>query len=206
MPSYFGALDNLILSLRDLFVHMLQRNLPVNSSFLELAISFLSTEEIPNRHDFGWHAWNIRELLTTHDISSPEVINAVDDLHKLSLVPCVELVPADIWGYENPQLAIHTHLRSTLTNAVANIAATSRSIYSPDVEKYLPLLLTHESGWSATYPEHMNDEWVRFFRTSYPHLKGLLPILDSLFYVEELSLLPEGRDPERPEFLLLATP
>jgi len=38
----------------------------------------------------------------------------------------------------------------------------------------------------------MNNEWVDFFRNSYPQLKGLVLILDSLTYEEELADLPDG--------------
>src|SRR5271170_7647451 len=72
------------------------------------------------------------------------------------------------------------------------------------MRKYLKLLLTHYSGWSATYVEHMHDPWVDCFRHSYPQFTGLVPILDSLTYREELKYLPPGMIPVRPSFILLA--
>jgi len=52
----------------------------------------------------------------------------------------------------------------------------------------------------------MNDPWVKYFYEKYPQLKGLVPILDSMTYLEELRDLPDGHDPSGPDFFLLATP
>ena len=209
MSLRFASLDNLLLSLRDSFVEILHRNLPANSRFLGRAISFLKTGveiyHLHNHHGFDWHKRRALNFLQTHEISSTEVTTALKELRDFSPIPLVETVPSEVWDYERPTLVIHTHLKSTFANAVSNIRATGRTTFSLDDEKYLRFLLTHSCGWSATYPERMNDDWVKFFQNSYPHLKGLIPILDSLTYAEELGKLPDGLEPPRPDFFLLAT-
>jgi hypothetical protein len=46
--------------------------------------------------------------------------------------------------------------------------------------------------------------WVDFFPVSYPQLKGLVPILDSMAYLEELVDFPHEYDFRAPQFCLLA--
>ena len=72
-------------------------------------------------------------------------------------------------------------------------------------EKYKLQLLTHVCGWSATYPDHMNDLWVKFFHIRYPQLEGLMPILDLMTYLEELIHFPDDHRFREPWFFLLAT-
>jgi hypothetical protein len=48
----------------------------------------------------------------------------------------------------------------------------------------------------------MKDSWVEFFGLRHPNL-NLVPILDSMTYAEELTLLPEGMRPITPQFFLL---
>ena len=102
------------------------------------------------------------------------------------------------------RIYVPTHLKSTFADAVNLLKATGRTL-SPADETYLRLLLTHCCGWSATYREHMDDPWVKFFQTRYPQLKGLTPILDSMTYVEELVDFPDGYHFKGPQFFLLAT-
>ena len=101
--------------------------------------------------------------------------------------------------------SVQTHLKSTFADAVNLLKTTGRNVSSTD-EQYLRLLLTHSCGWSATYPEHMNDSWVtEFFEARYPQLKGLVPILDSMTYEEELVHFPDEYHFKFPRFFLLAT-
>jgi hypothetical protein len=51
----------------------------------------------------------------------------------------------------------------------------------------------------------MNDPWVQFFNIRYPQLKRLVPILDSMTYLEELIDFPDGYAFKEPRFFLLAT-
>ena len=115
------------------------------------------------------------------------------------------MIPTGAWPKESTsQICIKTHLKSIFEDAVKLIKATGRDLSATD-EKYLHLLLTHNCGWSATYPEHMNDEWVKFFEIRYPQLKGLVPILDLMTYQEELAQFPDGFSFPAPHFFLLTT-
>jgi hypothetical protein len=101
-------------------------------------------------------------------------------------------------------ISIQTHLKSTFVDAVHLLEHTGRDLSKTD-EKYLRLLLTHGCGWSATYPDHMDDSWVKFFHIRYPQLEGLMPILDSMTYPEELVDFPDDHDFMEPSFFLFAT-
>jgi hypothetical protein len=48
--------------------------------------------------------------------------------------------------------------------------------------------------------------WSDFFPVSYRQLKGLVPILDSMTYLEELEDFPDDYNFRAPQFFLLATP
>ena len=114
------------------------------------------------------------------------------------------MVPESVWPNDPKRIRIQSHIKSTVADAVNLIKATGR-IVSMDDEKYLSLLLTHRCGWSAMYPEQMDEPWVRFFREQYPQLINLTPILDTMTYPEELIDLPDGYVSAGPEFFLLAT-
>jgi hypothetical protein len=145
----------------------------------------------------------LRKLLETHDETSGQVTSAIKEMRSVSRLP-LEVVPKGVWPIGDVRLNVKTHLKSTFADAVALLNATGRNL-SPDDEKYLRLLLTHGCGWSATYPSHMNDPWVQYFHEMYPQLEGLVPILDSMTYLEELRDLPDGHNPNGPSFFLLAT-
>jgi len=51
----------------------------------------------------------------------------------------------------------------------------------------------------------MDDPWVKFFRLRYPQMKELVPILDSMTYLEELVGFPDNCTFPPPRFILLAT-
>ena len=214
MPC-FASFNNLILSVRDSLEWCLRKSRAPESFFLRRALSYLrfhpcSTTASPDRktglpgryHDFQSRIFELDNLLSHHATSSAEVIAALNDLRAFAPAPHVEIVEPELWGFL--ALVVQTHLKkSTFADAVSNLNAAGRTL-SPEDENYLRLLLRHHCGWSATYPEHMNDAWVEFFRNNYPHIKGLVPILDSLTYPEELRSLPDGMQPARPEFFLLA--
>ena len=131
--------------------------------------------------------------------------SAVKELNSVSPLPQVQIIPKGAWPNQpTARIYIPTHLKSTFEDAVNLLKATGRNLSTTD-EKYLHLLLTHYCGWSATYPEHMDDPWVKFFQTRYPQLKGLVPILDSMTNVEELVDFPEEYTFKVPRFFLLAT-
>ena len=147
---------------------------------------------------------SIENLLETYEETSEEVNLALKDLSSFS--PQVRIIPKGVWPNEpKSRICVQTHLKSTFADVVNLLKATCRDL-SSSVEKYLHLLLTHSCGWSATYPSHLNDPWVKHFEERYPQLRGLVPILDSLTYVEELVEFPDEYFFERPWFILLATP
>jgi hypothetical protein len=139
------------------------------------------------------------------DDDTGAAISEFNNLRSVFPLPPVQIIPRGIWPYEpNSFTSIQTHLKSTFVDAVNLLTATGRTVSEED-EKYLRLLLTHHCGWSATYSEHRADPWVKFFHTRYPQLKGLVPILDSMTYVEELANFPDEYDFRPPWFFLLAT-
>jgi hypothetical protein len=130
---------------------------------------------------------------------------ALNELRSRFPRPPVQVIPKRIWTNEpNCLISVQTHLKSTFADAVNLLTATGRQLSVAD-EKYLRLLLTHVCGWSATYPSHVNDSWVNFFHVRYPQLQGLVPILDSMTYPEELADFPDDYNFPHPRFCLLAT-
>lgn len=206
----FAILDSLLLCLKNSVECLLRGSLSACLPLHARAVLFSNRESVNkitpllDAQGFHWHVSRIRGLLGTCEASSPDVQAALKDLRAFSPTPSAEVIEPDPWGWRRPCLVVKSHLRPTFTDAVVNIKSTGRTL-SPDDEKYLQLILTHNCGWSATYPEHLNDNWVGFFRKGYPHLVGMIPILDSLTYVDELELLPEGMKPIRPTLFLLAT-
>lgn len=151
----------------------------------------------------------LRKLLETHDETSDAVSSTLKELETFYPRPPVQIVTKGAWPKESPNrvtVTVQTHLKSTFADAVNLLKATGRTLSSED-EKYLRLLLTHSCGWSATYPEQMNAPWwADFFPVRYPQLKGLVPILDSMTYLEELVDFPDEYHFRAPWFFLLATP
>ena len=145
----------------------------------------------------------LEALLKTEKESSEAVRRALKEVNSFS--PHVQIIPKGIWPKESTnRVSIQTHLKSNFGDAIRLIQDTGRKVSISD-ERYLWLLLTHTCGWSATYPEHMNDDWVEFFHIRYPRLKGLVPILDSMIYREELPYFPFKFLFCSPQFFLLAT-
>ena len=146
---------------------------------------------------------HLQDLLETQDETSDVVNRVLTELKFFS--PHIQIIPEGVWPKESTnRICIQTHLKSTFMDAVRLLQGI-RHDFSFSDEKYLRLLLTHTCGWSATYSEHMTDDWVAFFKIRYPQLKGLVPILDSMTYQEELSLFPIGFVFYLPQFFLLTT-
>ena len=142
-------------------------------------------------------------LLKTQEETSDAVNLALKELNLFP--PRIQIIPKGVWPKESTnRICIQTHLKSTFADAVTLLQGTGRDLSSSD-ERYLRLLLTHSCGWSATYPEHMTDDWVKYFSIRYPQLKGMVSILDSMTYREELSQFPIGFLFKSPRFFLLAT-
>ena len=186
-------------SVRDSFERFLTRNVPQRLHFL------LHSLRSPPSQPFNRRISYIEDLFETDDDISDTATSALDDLRSVFPLPPVQIIPRGVWSYEpNSPISIQTHLKSNFADAVNLVRATGRTVSEVD-EKYLRLLLTHHCGWSATYPEHMDDLWVKFFDTRYPQLQGLVPILDSMTYLEELAYFPDGYNFRPPRFFLLAT-
>lgn len=127
----------------------------------------------------------LRKLLKTHEDTSDAVTLVLKDLS--SYFPYIHVIPKGVWPNEpRNRISVQTHLKSTFAYTVNLLETTGRNISWTD-EHYLSLLLTHSCGWSATYPEHMNDPWfTEFFKVRYPQFNWLIRILDSMTYEEEL--------------------
>jgi len=159
----------------------------------------------PSTPNFETYARQVGALLQTHRVSSNEVRMALEELQNRFPLPLTEIVSEKIWGDSAATLRINNHLKSDFADAVRNIERAGRSVNAHE-EQYLRFILTHWSGWSATDPGHMGDSWVQYLQTLFRHLDGLVPILDSLVWPEEVTRLPVGYCPIEPSFFLLATP
>jgi hypothetical protein len=178
------------------------RNLPQRLQFF---LHFLRTTPSQSSRGFGNCISHIKDLLCTQDETSDAVTSALKELRSWSPLPPIQIIPKGVWPKEpNCHVSVQTHLKSTFADAVNLLKATGRDLSVVD-EKYLHLLLTHICGWSATYPDHMDDSWVKFFHIRYPQLEGLMPILDSMTYREELIDFPDDHVFREPWFFLLAT-
>ena len=196
--SSFSRLGIMLSSAQDSFKRFLTRNFPQRLHFL------LGSLRSPPSQPFHERIFYIEGLFGPDEDASDTATSALNDLRSVFPLPPVQIVPREVWPYDNSSISIQTHLKSNFADAVNLIRATGRTVSEAD-EKYLHLLLTHRCGWSATYSEHIDDPWVKFFHTRYPQLKGLVPILDSMTYLEELAHFPDEYDFRSPEFFLLAT-
>ena len=203
--SKVGRFNDLMLSVRDSIKQYLIKSLTPESAFLKLVMNYMKPKTTSN-HSFTevcesqWDFWKYYRQLDSavykYGYPSPEAISALNAFRAFSTFPHIE-VTNDVWN-ENA-ISIHRHMKSSLADAVANIESTGRNLSSEEIE-YLRLLLTHASGWSSTYPEQMNAHWASFFKISYPHLEGLVVILDTITYPEEFESIPNGWTPEQADF------
>lgn len=108
------------------------------------------------------------------------------------------------WEYKKPILQTYTHLNIGLAAASRNVTKTGR-LLSDSERYYLGLLLEYWGGWSATYAQHMEDPCFKYIQWSFRnHVGHLHPILDDMWYPEEVRLLPHGIAPDSPARFLLA--
>jgi hypothetical protein len=200
--SHFFGFSNILSSLQSSFERFMIRNLPQRLQFL---LPFLRSAPSSPSPGFDDRISHIRRLFRTQDETSDAVTSALKELRSLSPLPPIQIIPKAVWPNEPKcHVSVQTHLKSTVEDAVNLLKSTGRDLSVVD-EKYLRLLLTHDCGWSATYSDHINDSWVKFFHIRYPQLEGLMPILDSMTYREELIDFPDGHDFREPSFFLLAT-
>jgi hypothetical protein len=151
--------------------------------------------------EFNDYALRIHSLLANHSPTSAPVQEALKELQDFAAKLRIEVVGPEVWGAA--YLRINSHVNSDHSTAVANINRSGRILTSTE-EEYLQLILTHRCGWSATSASHLNDSWVRYIQTLYNNVEGLLPILDSLVWAEDLEQYPKGLSPQEPSFFLLA--
>jgi hypothetical protein len=133
------------------------------------------------------------------DMSAVERTVALEEL-RATLSPYIAITAPEVWGQW--EMYVPTHVTASYEAAVNNIVKATGQVLSPEEEKYLRIILTHNSGWGATYPEHMDDPWVTYVNTD-RHVKGLIPILDSMTYPEELEHLWPRRLIKMPSLFLL---
>ena len=161
------------------------------------------------------HENRIRRRIKKYPAKSLKVRTAIKARLKEYTRPALKIIEADIWdthleGYPHGHPVVKTHLKSDFGNiefseAVFNITGVKERVLSATDGKYLRFILTHPSGWSPTSPEHANDDWVKYLRAKYS-LFGLMPILDSLMYSEEIANFPLGlKELQKPSIFLLAT-
>jgi hypothetical protein len=123
-------------------------------------------------------------------MSSQEMALALEQLRSISNSPRTQIVGSEVWG--EPGVFVATHLKSSFEAAVNAVTKATGGALSSEDEQYLRFILTHWCGWSATYPEHINDPWVKYVTTNHTVGRALVPILDSMTYVEELPFFPQG--------------
>jgi len=153
---------------------------------------------IPSFVDFLEH---INQLLTNETHISPEVIMLADATRVHYPRPLVQVVPGDVWGGD-AYVVIKTHLVCDFAAARHNAEAARQERFTEDDLETLRLLLTHACGWSATYANHLADPWIRYLRAEFGNYE-LRPILDTLYYGEEIHQLPTGLVPGCPSMFLL---
>jgi hypothetical protein len=200
------------------FEYMLQTlNLCRNQTIIALAtlwqVACGKVQPSPTLTDS--HENHIRGLLKKHSAKSPEVCGAIKARLEEYTRPAMKIIEPEIWdthleGYPHGHPVVKTHLKSDFgdsefSDVVSNITRVKERVLSATDERYLRFILTHPSGWSSTSPEHANDAWVKYLRAKYS-LIGLMPILDSVMYAEELVDFPPGlKEWTAPSLFLLAT-
>lgn len=180
------------------WVRLYRRNI-VGTIVLTIRIPLSSTMSL----NFKQRVYEVEKLLQTGSSESSKVSEALDELQATFPIPPTEIVSPDIWGTRTPYLRINIHVTASFAEAVNNIEGTGREFTSSD-ERWLRLILSHWCGWSATKSKHKNEAWVKYLQQLYSHLEGLVPILDSLAWPEDLAHYPAGLCPPEPSLFLLA--
>jgi hypothetical protein len=162
-----------------------------------------SVGERSDIENFNYYANRIRGMIKSLSISSTEVREALEQLQTRFPVPPSEIVPQDVWEVD-AYLLVKTHLTSDFEDAVSNVNSSGHELTTAE-ENYLRLILKHWCRWSPTAVSHMRDPWVRYLQSEFSHLPGLVPILDSVVWLEELDHLPRGFDGPQGSLFLLGT-
>jgi hypothetical protein len=144
---------------------------------------------------------SVQQLLETQGPDARETTMMLEAMQNHYPRPPTEIVPPSNWGWAF--LSQKTHLASDFAMALSNAETATNTTLSAADQDTLRVLLTHWCRWSATYPSHAEDSWVRCLEAIYAK-DNLKPILDTLFYEEELSELPPELRPTPPSMFLLA--
>jgi hypothetical protein len=107
------------------------------------------------------------------------------------------------WGLSEPIIRLNTHPKNDFGEALANITNTGRMV-SESEQQYLRVILTHWCGWSATDPGKMNEPCFKYIQYRNRHLGRLYPILDDIWWPEDVQDIPPNLDPGLPSRLLFA--
>lgn len=149
-----------------------------------------------------------KELSARLDPKSYNSEEAQKALYALQIAypfPLTQIVEPDIWDSDHPILRFNTHFKADVGDAIRNINFSGHT-FGPSDQHWLQLILSHWCGWSATTPRHRSDGWVTFVQHMYSHVNGLVPILDSLAFPEDLVHYRDGYAPPEPSLFLFATP
>ena len=95
------------------------------------------------------------------DMSAVERTVALEEL-RATLSPYIAITAPEVWG--KWEMYLPTHITASYEAAVNNVVKATGQSLSPEDEKYLRIILNHNSGWGATYPEHMHDPWVTYIQ------------------------------------------
>lgn len=128
----------------------------------------------------------------------------LEELRRQYDVPSADISWKETWGLEKDQLILRTHAKRDIAVAIKNVESTGRKLGEKEKHQ-LETIASHWCYWSPTAEDHKNDSWMRYLRFSYPSLKGLQPVLDSLIWADEMARYPIGHTPLPPWLFLLAT-
>lgn len=147
----------------------------------------------------------VRCLETSSSIS-PEAIELLQTLQTdWPNVPPHEILLGEPWDIHKPIIRTNTHLSNDFDAALINITNAGRIIISESEKGYLRFLLSHWRGWSATLPQHIEDPCFKCIQWRFRYLGHLYPILDNVWWPEEVELLPAGIVASTSSYFLLAS-
>jgi hypothetical protein len=177
----------------------------------------LSVLTMPRR-TFAELKIELEDRLDPQSYDPQQAQKALWSLQNAYPLPPVKIVEPDVWNSAHPVLRFNTHFRADIDDAILNINFSGHA-FSPADLYWLKLIHSHWCGWSATTPQvhpspnskvltaqHRNDEWVKFVQNLFCDVHGLVPILDSLAFPEDLVHYPDAHAPPEPSLFFFATP
>lgn len=191
----------------ELIPQNISQNLCSSVMLSTLASKHISADsDKPEGAAASWHL--LTKLLEGYPATAQEMKSTITNLQiRYPQVPGPQInFPDGPWPSDNPYFVHKTHMTKDSDNfqtAKENITKAGRVLDTED-EKYLKYVLCHPCGWSATSLTHHEDAWVQYIKHRFPHVVGLVPILDDLTWPEEVALFPEELGPGFAECFLLA--